>query len=859
MTKHNSGEEPGKAFIVRHFGAALTVSFLAALLYFVYAWRLHGYLDETGQALLRRETLIGAVSLAAMTFAWLLSAVYLRRRGAESGLSALLLHEKEEDYRRFFANVHEIFYCTDLRGTIIKITPSVYGVAGYKPEELLGRPVHEVYENPADRAKLIKELLSKGAVTNYTVRLKTKHKGVVYAAVNACLTRGFAGLPVGVEGSLRDITEIKLAEETLKQRTEQMEALIQNSPSAIISVERGGKVLIWNKAAEKIFGWSAGETVGRRTPILPGHKEAEFRALMDGLLAGTPVIDYETRRLRKDGTLIDVSLSAIPARGNSGEVESIIAFITDITARKRLEESLREGQRALATLLGNLPGTAYRCRNDSEWTMEFISEGCAELTGYSPADLTGNARVSYNNVISPQDRAEVKKTVNEALAGKKPYELTYRINTADGRIKWVWEKGRGVFSETGELTALEGFIADVTDRKAAEQQLEHARDQLRQGQKMEAVGRLAGGVAHDFNNLLTAILGYTGLLSASLAQGDPRRGDVAEINAAAERAAALTRQLLAFSRRQVLLPKIINLNDVVRGVESMLKRLIGEHIELALKLADGLDNIKADSSQMEQIIMNLAVNARDAMPEGGRIIIETENSAMDETTPGRHDIIPPGNYVRLIISDTGAGMEPATMAHIFEPFFTTKETGKGTGLGLSTVYGIVKQSNGYIWVYSEPGMGSSFKLYFPVSSGAPNGKAAAQPAKAGKGTETIILAEDEEQVRTPLARILRGNGYTVIEACDGEEAANLGEEKLKKADLLLTDLVMPKMGGRELAARVKVISPGIKIIYISGYSEALATAKETVEDGSVFLQKPLAAETLLWKIREELDGPAGLK
>jgi PAS domain S-box-containing protein len=422
---------------------------------------------EMAHGLFKHELLVNACLLALAGASWLLSLMVLRRHSLEAGLASLLLREKEDDYRRFFDNVHEILYSTDLRGIITKVTPSVYRLAGYKPEELLGRPVHEVYENPADRAILIKEMLAKGAVKNYIVRLKTKNRGVVYAAVNATLTRGLAGIPTGIEGSLRDVTDVKLAEEALNQRTEQMEALIQNSPAAIIPVDRNGTVLMWNKAAERMFGWTSAEVLGRPNLSVPEHKKEELLSVLGGILCGAPVFDLETQRLRKDGTLVDVTLSAIPMRGKSGDIESVMSFMTDITARKRLEVSLREGLRALTTLLGNLPGTAYRCRNDKDRAMEFLSEGCAELTGYAPADLIGNAKTSYVSLIFPQDRAAVRKAVDEALSAKKPYELTYRITTADGRTKRVREKGRGIFSGTGELEALAGFITDSTDSKTA--------------------------------------------------------------------------------------------------------------------------------------------------------------------------------------------------------------------------------------------------------------------------------------------------------------------------------------------------------------------------------------------------------
>lgn len=301
-----------------------------------------GAAGESPGKFFRRELLAGAGGILLAALPWLLSVVVFRRYALGSGAAALLPRETEDDYRRFFDNVDEIFYCTSLRGVIKKVTPSVYRLAGYRPEEVLGRPVQEIYENPADRAKLLKELLTKGAVTNYVVRLKTRNRGVVYAAVNARLTRGFGGLPVGVEGSLRDVTRMKLAEEALEQRTEQMEALVQNAPSAIIPVDRNGRVLMWNKAAEKMFGWSAAEVAGKPDPTVPEQKKEEFRSLFGRLLCWVPVYDMETQRLRKDGTLADVSVSVIPMRGRSGEMESVMSFITDITARKRLEASLRE-------------------------------------------------------------------------------------------------------------------------------------------------------------------------------------------------------------------------------------------------------------------------------------------------------------------------------------------------------------------------------------------------------------------------------------------------------------------------------------------------------------------------------------
>lgn len=380
---------------------------------------------------------------------------------------------------------------------------------------------------------------------------------------------------------------------------------------------------------------------------------------------------------------------------------------------------------------------------------------------------------------------------------------------------------------------------------------------LLQSQKMEAVGRLAGGVAHDFNNLLTVILGYCQLLEGSLQADDKRIDDIDEITAASRRAAALTGQLLAFSRRQILAPKVLNLNKTVSTLEKMLKRLIGEDLAFSVSLDPKLGNVRADEGQLEQVIMNLAVNARDAMPTGGRISIETANITFSEESPGRHDVIASGDYVMIAVSDTGCGMGAETLSHIFEPFFTTKEQGKGTGLGLSTVFGIVKQSGGYVWVYSEPGQGTAFKIYLPITAESVEqpGKDRVLP-KTLRGSETILLAEDDAPVRRMLVRTLRNSGYTVLEACNGREAIRIFEQRGDQIRLVLTDIVMPDLGGRGLADYVSLVHPQTRIIFMSGYTDDVVIRHGKLDSGTIFLQKPITSAALLQKIRYALETPA---
>jgi len=397
---------------------------------------------------------------------------------------------------------------------------------------------------------------------------------------------------------------------------------------------------------------------------------------------------------------------------------------------------------------------------------------------------------------------------------------------------------------------------DIAAREATEAALRETEAQLRQAQKMEAVGRLAGGIAHDFNNLLSVIMGYSALALEQLSPDDPLREDLDAVHRAGERATLLTRQLLAFSRQQLLELRVLDLRQVVEEAGKLLLRLLGEDIELRLLTSRPAGNVLADASQLEQIIMNLAVNARDAMPRGGKLTIEVGNVELDASFAASHGSVVPGPYVMLAVSDTGTGIDAATRERIFEPFFTTKEKGKGTGLGLSTVFGIVSQSRGQIYVYSEPGVGTTFKVYFPCTDRALDTVPPLAPAaQVLTGSETVLLVEDDEQVRALNASILRRNGYQVIEAEDGSAGVLASQRFEGPIDLLLTDVVMPRLSGRELAERVREIRPAVKVLYVSGYTNDSVIHHGILEPGHAFVQKPLAPNALLRKVREVLDAP----
>ena len=521
----------------------------------------------------------------------------------------------------------------------------------------------------------------------------------------------------------------------------------------------------------------------------------------------------------------------------------LVRAIRYATERKRTEEALKESEDIFNSFMEHSP--IYVFFKDENARPIRLSRNYEQMLGRPVHELLGKTM----DELFPSELAKgMVEDDLRILRDGKPFEVVEELN---GRI---FETTKFPIVKQGKPSLLAGFTIDITERKHAAEEMANLQEQLRQSQKMEAIGCLAGGIAHDFNNLLTVIKGYGQLSLLGLKEDSPLRGNIEEINRATDRSADLIRQLLIFSRRQVMEMRVLDLNILLQNLDKMLRRVIGEDIELVTLLAEDPGRVKTDPGQIEQVILNLAVNARDAMPSGGKLTIETANVELDETYARRHVAVTPGRYVMLAVSDTGVGMTPEVRDRVFEPFFTTIEKGKGTGLGLSTVYGIVKQSEGNIWVYSEPGHGTTFKIYLPQAEELlEEVKEKVVGEELPCGSETVLVVEDEGEVRKVAARILRGQGYKVLEASNGADTLMICKEQKEPIHLILTDVVMPKMSGCELAKCISSIRPEIKVLYMSGYTDNAITHNGILEEGMKYIQKPFTMGALVGKVREVLD------
>lgn len=787
--------------------------------------------------------------------------------------------QAEEKLSQLFENAVEGIFRASVEGQLLSVNPALARMCGYSsPEEMILRiqdMSQDLYADPQARVEFKRRMMEHGSVESFEYQLRRKDGARIWVSENARAVRISNGEIVAYEGSMEDITERKRSELERQVTFEIIHAVnvTDNLDDLLYLVYQAlRKVLYAENCFVALYEPASGmfhfpffidqfdeapppQQVGRsctayvyrtgRAMLIPQQVFDALAEQGEVELVGTPSPSWLGAPLRTPAATIGV-LVVQHYENETAYTERDLEFLVSVGGqialaieRKRAEEKIRESEARLRVLVEQLPAVLWTVGKDLRFTSA-LGAGLARL-GLKPNQIVGVSLMDYfetNDQTFLPIAAHRRATKGEAV--------TFHVEWKGGSYTCHVEPLR---TAEGELQGAICMALDITDRKQLE-------EQLRQAQKMEAVGRLAGGIAHDFNNLLMVIQGYADLMTERLAEGDPLRRNAEQIQTASQRATSLTRQLLAFSRKQMLAPKVLNVQSVVVDMEKILRRLIGEDIQLETSSVPDLGLIKADRSQIEQVIMNLAVNARDAMPEGGRLTIETANVELDKAAAHPPAVLSPGKYVMLAVTDNGCGMDAETQAHIFEPFFTTKEKGKGTGLGLATVYGIVKQSGGYVWVYTEPGRGTSFKVYLPriedeQTARGRDGKSDAQ--ELPRGSETVLLVEDEKGVRELAREYLELTGYTVIAAEDGHTALELAAMHVGPIQLLMTDVVMPGISGRELAGRVKTIRPEIKVLFMSGYTDQAVVHHGILDTDAALLQKPFTMAALAAKLREILS------
>jgi two-component system, cell cycle sensor histidine kinase and response regulator CckA len=763
---------------------------------------------------------------------WSFSDVTEKRRAERE------LRDSEERYRVLFEHNPQPILVIEAGegGRILAANAAASRCYGYAAHELPGLGVGALIA-PSDEGGPECFALEEGAVASGCHVRKDGSRFDVEVRSHPLAFEGRAACLAVVT----DVTERKRMEDVIR-----LEALIfENINDAVIVTDLQGRIIDWSPGAERMYGYTKSEMLGRLPEMLkaPGAAPEVTQQILDtvrsqGRWSGRMPIR------RRDGSLGTCDLTVRPLRDARGTPIATFGVVRDITEQERAEEELRRSEERFRL--------AGRATDDVIWDWEVATghiwwgEAVKTRFGYRDEDIEPGV-VGWKSRIHPEDAGRVLSSIGRLLrSGDHSWREEYRFRRADGSYAIVLDRAYVVRDGEGQAVRMIGAMSDLSESRQLE-------EQLRQSQKMEALGRLAGGIAHDFNNLLTAVMGYCDLALRRLAEDHPATRNLTEIRKAGERATLLAHRLLSFSRKQPQQAKVLDLNHVMRETEHMLRRLIGEDVELVTELAPELHRVKADPGQLEQVLVNLAVNARDAMPSGGRLSVRTANVELDEQAGAVYPGVAPGQYVMLYVSDNGCGMDEQVRRHAFEPFFTTKRKGEGTGLGLATVYGIVKQCGGGIRIDTEPGHGAAFTILLPAEAGAlekRRPRAAMGPLPGG--SETVLLVEDEEAIRRMAREILEGSGYRVLEAGNGEEAVRLMASRGGAVDLLLTDVIMPGMSGCDLARQLSGSVPGMRVLYMSGYPDEAVAGRGVRGNGAGFLAKPFTPEMLANKIREVL-------
>ena len=803
----------------------------------------------------------------------------LQAEVAERKRAEQALRESEESLATTLDSIGDGLIATDPAGCVVRMNPIGETLTGWSLREARGKSIVDVFqimdedtrrpvESPVDL------VLREGAVVglaNHTV-LRGRDGVERPIADSGAPIRDAQGSIRGVVLVFRDQTEERAAERALRESEARKGAILEAALDCIVTANQGGVITEFNPAAEKTFGYARAEALGRPfaeiliPPSLRKQHADGFRRYLDtgvGPVLGKRV---ELTALRSDGTEFPVELAVVPTRAH--DTLFFTAYIRDLTERNKARAALELSEARfrhladsgiigiiIADTLGNIHEANDAYLRSVGYSRDEVVAGQVRWADMTPPEWTHLDEVAIEQLKTSGVAKAWEKEYIRKDGTRMPILMGVAMLDAPRCIAFVLDLTEQKRAEEARARALAMAMKESGDRERAENALRETAEQLRQSQKIEAIGTLAGGIAHDFNNLLSVILGYGQLLLAALRPGDPMHADIEEITNAGKRAQELTRQLLAFSRQQVLQPKVVNLNEAMSAMTRMLGRIIGEDIELTFLPAPNLGTVHVDPSQIEQVILNLVVNARDAMPRGGKVTIETAEVDLDSVSAGEHLGIEPGRYVALSVTDTGTGMDRATQARIFDPFFSTKEKGKGTGLGLSTVYGIVKQSGGGVLVQSEQGKGSTFKIYLPRNdSGSDSSDRPTPPPTTLRGSETVLLVEDDEQVRSLTLSILRRHGYDVVAAATGGDALLICKSHAGTIHLLLTDIVMPQMSGRELWERLAPLRPEMKVLFMSGYTDDAIVRHGALSAELAFIQKPLMPAALLAKLRQVLDG-----
>ena len=753
--------------------------------------------------------------------------------------------------------------CVDADGRIVLVNARTERLFGYRRDELIGLPMDMLVPDavrdvhPGHRGGYIADPQPRlmGAGMEPAGR---RHDGTTFPA-EISLSALDTEQGILVFAAVRDVTQRRLA----AQSAAQLAAIIQSSHDAVIGKTLDQVITSWNPGAERLYGYTAAEVTGRHIEVLipAGDREREA-AVVAAVARGERVDQYQARRLRKDGTTVEVSLNLSPIADRTGTIIGVASVARDVTERQRAEARFRG--------LMDAGPDAMVCV-DRDGHIVLVNGQTERLFGYHRDELVGQP---VEILVPDQVRGLHPAHRAGYAADPRPRAMGADLQPAGRRrdgSTFPAEVSLAAMG-TGEGLLVTAVIRDVTERLeiAAERErlgIQAERDELErhlhQSQRLESLGQLAGGVAHDFNNLLGVISNYAAFVGEEVARQPPDErwkavgNDIGQVQRAAEQAAGLTHQLLAFARQETIQPRVLNLNDVVQSVEQLLIRTLGEHIELIADLTADLPSVLADPGQIEQVLVNLAVNARDAMPQGGKLIIQTASTIIDvsahQEDRAYQGEVPPGQYVALKVSDTGTGIPKDVLDRVFEPFFSTKPKGEGTGLGLATVYGIITQAGGHVRIYSEPGLGTSLTALLPVTE---QDIAAATPPptepQRGQG-QTVLVVEDEAAIREVTRRMLARNGYHVVAAASGHEALEVLATQLEHIDVLLTDVIMPRMQGKEFANQVRVIQPAARVIFMSGYTQGLLGAQGVLEPGTHLIEKPFSEATLLTKLQEVLS------